>query len=66
MQQEVMNVISRDLSIIHSFRLVEDHEQFEKILREKQGLVDEATRNRQKLVIEKKVKKKSGKALQRY
>ncbi|VBB27153.1 unnamed protein product [Acanthocheilonema viteae] len=47
-------------------RLIVDHEQFEKTLREKQGLVDEATRNRRKLDVEEKVKKKGGKALQRH
>uniref|UniRef100_A0A0R3RSE7 GAR domain-containing protein n=1 Tax=Elaeophora elaphi TaxID=1147741 RepID=A0A0R3RSE7_9BILA len=47
-------------------RLIVNHEEFERALREKQGLVDEATRNRRKLIVEEKVKKKNGKALQRH
>uniref|UniRef100_A0AAF5PYW1 GAR domain-containing protein n=2 Tax=Wuchereria bancrofti TaxID=6293 RepID=A0AAF5PYW1_WUCBA len=48
-------------------RFIEDHEQFEKILREKQGMVDEATRSQRRLfAVEEKVKKKGVKALQRH
>lgn len=67
MQQEETNLVSCNfLSVLHSFRLIEDHEQFETSLREKQGLVDEATKSRRTLAVEEKVKKKGGKALQRY
>ncbi|VDK80304.1 unnamed protein product, partial [Onchocerca ochengi] len=47
-------------------RLIDDHEQFERTLREKQALVDEATRSRRKFDVEEKVKNKSGKALQKH
>ncbi|KAK6106184.1 Spectrin repeat family protein [Brugia pahangi] len=48
-------------------RFIEDHEQFEKNLREKQGMVDEATRSQRKLfAVEEKVKKKGVKTLQRH
>lgn len=53
--------------ILCNFRLIENHEEFEKALRGKQGLVDEATRSQRKLLdLEENVKKNNDKALKRY
>ncbi|EFO27979.2 spectraplakin [Loa loa] len=64
---KVLNETSLPYEISALNRLTENHEHFEKTLREKQALIDEATRSRRKmLAVEEKVKKKSGKALQRH
>ncbi|VDK31973.1 unnamed protein product [Gongylonema pulchrum] len=47
-------------------RLIEEHEQFEEAVRQKQSQVDEATKGRRKLVVEQQVKKKGRKALQKH
>ncbi|KAM3720341.1 Microtubule-actin cross-linking factor [Dirofilaria immitis] len=56
--------LPQELNVLN--RLIDDHEKFEETLREKQALVDEATKSRRKFDVEEKVKKKSGKAFQTY
>ncbi|VDN02146.1 unnamed protein product [Thelazia callipaeda] len=56
--------LPEDLEILHS--LISEHEQFETNLREKQRLVDEATKSRRKFPLEEQMKKSSGKALLKH
>ncbi|MCP9258009.1 hypothetical protein DINM_001173 [Dirofilaria immitis] len=66
LEMQLNGLRAREKMTADLLKLIDDHEKFEETLREKQALVDEATKSRRKFDVEEKVKKKSGKAFQTY